>query len=545
MLRTCIVISLAGCALGLPSLGLLAGYCNDVAGDYWFNDGSNAICKMPATDPNGLIPNLNVKNVVIFDHVFAVVDATVPDLSQWDVTNGVSFVHSFTGADVSGANIANWNVTNGRNFSYMFSDARISTPNAMTEPIHLDSWKVSNGIDFSYMFSGTRARCPTGVPEWDVSKGMNFNSMFQDALYACDLTKWDISSGTSFTNMFRDNGAFDLFVRNDVSRQPCWIKQNQSQPGYWYVDETEKSCNAPTTTTTTTTVQHCTGHECAAACTDSLCGYGCIGNSCAANCTTKTCGEQCIGKNCAKGCTGPQCGLYCFHFENETCADNDYSIEMGSACSESFDGYMSDDDINNVYDGIGCETKNHPAVWQALKATEQEGDPIILPEPAAQCFFNGGGCVPTVDSFPPLICRVPVWDCVESGTDTRSFQHCTNDATCGQCQGHCVLDTHCTGDLQCFVRTGSEAVPGCSMSSQGSSYNVAGKGYCTVLPPPTSKSNDVGAIVGGTLGSVLLVGGIYVFGRSKGWWHEGWWHKCMSTTANSNFNEVVSLMPMK
>ena len=49
---------------------------------------------------------------------------------------------------------------------------------------------------------------------------------------------------------------------------------------------------------------------------------------------------------------------------------------------------------------------------------------------------------------------------------------CTNNKPCDACQGECDIDSDCKGDLKCFLRMGSEKVPGCFGSG------TAGSDYC-------------------------------------------------------------------
>jgi hypothetical protein len=48
--------------------------------------------------------------------------------------------------------------------------------------------------------------------------------------------------------------------------------------------------------------------------------------------------------------------------------------------------------------------------------------------------------------------------------------------SCGDCEGDCLYDSDCAGDLRCYHRFGAEAVPGCS------GKGISGYDYCYSLP---------------------------------------------------------------
>ena len=68
------------------------------------------------------------------------------------------------------------------------------------------------------------------------------------------------------------------------------------------------------------------------------------------------------------------------------------------------------------------------------------------------------------------------------------YEQCSNSRLCGICEGDCDNDSHCSGKLKCFIRHGSEAVPGCSGGN-----DKAGKDFCyDPNPSPVPyNSNDV------------------------------------------------------
>ena len=64
---------------------------------------------------------------------------------------------------------------------------------------------------------------------------------------------------------------------------------------------------------------------------------------------------------------------------------------------------------------------------------------------------------------------------------------CSSSSPCGICQGDCDGDSQCGSGLKCFLRSGTESVPGCS------GLGVSGKDYCYSDAPPTPSpppSND-------------------------------------------------------
>jgi len=254
--------------------------------------------------------------------------------------------------------------------------------------------------------------------------------------------------------------------------------------------------------------ENCKGEACAQNCEGQSCGFRCIGKSCAQNCTGNYCGAACVGQNCAAGCTDNDgtvdtCSNECFHFEGETCTDepNTPTITMGANCS-----------TDSPYK-FECEIKNHPALWQALKETDEEG--ITLPTgDIKQCYYNDteSACVDTPDNFPPLVCNhfADCWDPL--GTfKIHNFSKCTDIQQCGLCMGICEKDSQCKGGLKCFVRTGGETVPGCSSSSIAE-LNVPGVGYCADIPDSSGlKGGDIAAIAIGTLVLSAAVGALV-------WW---------------------------
>jgi len=68
------------------------------------------------------------------------------------------------------------------------------------------------------------------------------------------------------------------------------------------------------------------------------------------------------------------------------------------------------------------------------------------------------------------------------------FENCSDSLLCGQCEGDCDSDSHCRGNLKCFQRSGTEAVPGC----QGG-YGMPGRDFCY----DAEATNRVGGIRGG------------------------------------------------
>ena len=77
---------------------------------------------------------------------------------------------------------------------------------------------------------------------------------------------------------------------------------------------------------------------------------------------------------------------------------------------------------------------------------------------------------PTIPSFPPL-----VWEGVNG---------CTFENPCGICVGDCDSQEDCMPGLECFKRSGSEQVPGCTPGGIG---DIPGADYCyDPTQPPTS-----------------------------------------------------------
>ena len=248
--------------------------------------------------------------------------------------------------------------------------------------------------------------------------------------------------------------------------------------------------------------EYCNGAGCAQNCTGNYCGQVCIGNSCAKGCDGDFCGLSCVGKGCAVDCQGAFCGSSCFHFKDEKCSNKQgtKTYTMGGECSA--------DDTQPL---SFCEHKNHPALWQALKDTETNGDPITLPTgDIKQCFYNGAACVDTVDNFPPLVCNHFLF-CKNDDGDISEDAKCTDTEKCGVCQGICENDSECKGNLKCFVRNGNETVPGCS-SSTSASYknvqrlNVPGVGYCIDADTSTTDSSTLndGEIAAIAIGALVL-----------------------------------------
>ncbi len=50
------------------------------------------------------------------------------------------------------------------------------------------------------------------------------------------------------------------------------------------------------------------------------------------------------------------------------------------------------------------------------------------------------------------------------------------DYLCGECEGDCDSDSDCEDGLECFTRSGYEAVPGCS--GEGGDRDVIGRDIC-------------------------------------------------------------------
>ena len=250
--------------------------------------------------------------------------------------------------------------------------------------------------------------------------------------------------------------------------------------------------------------KYCNGAGCAQNCNGTTCGYTCIGNSCAKGCDGVLCGAGCVGKNCAAGCQDNFCDVNCFHFEGENCTDNPNTstITMGIECSAEGKGLGP------------CEHKNHPALWQVLKDTETNDDPITLPlGDFQQCFYNGTACVDTVDNFPPLVCN-NLQNYKDDHDAINEGAKCTDADQCGLCIGICETDSECKGNLKCFVRNGNETVPGCSSSSSGPRLNVPGVGYCADTSTTDSsgpKDGEIAAIVIGGLVLSAAVGALV-------WW---------------------------
>jgi len=249
----------------------------------------------------------------------------------------------------------------------------------------------------------------------------------------------------------------------------------------------------------------CNGEGCAQNCDGIGCALRCIGNSCGKDCKQNFCAKTCVGKDCAKNCTGDLCDDGCFHFEGETCTDNEATdtYTMGSPCT------------NQYLEGTACLMKNHPALWQALEETENTttGDAITLPSGyIEQCYTDETRkCTKTIDNLPPLLCN-HFMDCVLiSNGNINENAKCTETHQCGVCQGMCENDSECKGALTCFLRNGTEIVPGCS-SSFSTFANAPGKGYCADIPDSSSLNDgDIAAIVIGALVLSAAVGALV-------WW---------------------------
>lgn len=236
-----------------------------------------------------------------------------------------------------------------------------------------------------------------------------------------------------------------------------------------------------------------------ATCYGPACAAHCIGNLCAENCVGDYCGGFCTGKHCAVGCTeetqGYHCDASCYHFENEACSSKgpEYGITMGPACNAT-----------NLLIG-SCERKNHPAVWQALKDTESANDEIILPKGnIEQCYYDfTDGCKQTNDQLPPLVCLISDRMCTDTENyEVLEYQKCNNNNQCGICQGICEQNSDCKGDLTCFLRNGTETVPGCTKTTSWTTMDVPGKGYCadtSTTDSSTLNDGDIAAIVIGVI----------------------------------------------
>lgn len=255
----------------------------------------------------------------------------------------------------------------------------------------------------------------------------------------------------------------------------------------------------------------CTGNACAENCRLSFCATSCIGNLCAQNCDGFSCAFACVGKHCANNCSGTQCDNSCLHFKDENCTDKSTTktITMGANCSADNPGQIT------------CEKKNHPTLWHTLKETETENDKITLPPLGGvqQCYYNTTSetCEVTNDGLPPLLCNH--FDlCVDVTGAIPDGSKCTDARKCGRCIGVCEKDSQCKGDLKCFLRTGTETVPGCSSSSSGPIYDVPGKGYCadtSTTDSSTLKGGKIAAIAIGVLALSAAVGALTWCYRTK------------------------------
>ncbi|KAL7440884.1 hypothetical protein ACHAXM_007511 [Skeletonema potamos] len=81
---------------------------------------------------------------------------------------------------------------------------------------------------------------------------------------------------------------------------------------------------------------------------------------------------------------------------------------------------------------------------------------------------------PTTPSSPPSAYPPLVWEGVNG---------CTPERPCGVCAGDCDSNEGCMPGLECFKRTGSELVPGCTSGGIG---DIPGADYCydpSALPP--------------------------------------------------------------
>lgn len=80
---------------------------------------------------------------------------------------------------------------------------------------------------------------------------------------------------------------------------------------------------------------------------------------------------------------------------------------------------------------------------------------------------------------------------------------CTSASPCPICEGTCNVDSDCEGDLTCFLRSGSESVPGCVGGFGG---DVAGTNYCHKPPPKGPVTYVPGDLTVSTAGLRLSTG---------------------------------------
>ena len=48
--------------------------------------------------------------------------------------------------------------------------------------------------------------------------------------------------------------------------------------------------------------------------------------------------------------------------------------------------------------------------------------------------------------------------------------------SCNKCEGDCDRDSDCSGSLRCFMRDGTQAVPGCSSDGEGNGCEYFARG---------------------------------------------------------------------
>jgi len=88
----------------------------------------------------------------------------------------------------------------------------------------------------------------------------------------------------------------------------------------------------------------------------------------------------------------------------------------------------------------------------------------------------------TIPPLPPSGHLAYVYD--DGGN--RPFSHYDKSPPLGECEGDCDDDNDCAGDLKCFQRSGTEAVPGCASGDSIYGQDKSGKDYCYRDTPATS-----------------------------------------------------------
>lgn len=152
---------------------------------------------------------------------------------------------------------------------------------------------------------------------------------------------------------------------------------------------------------------------------------------------------------------------------------------LTSFYSTSYDLSKSDPKSLKLVDGGNCSPGSPCGRCEGDCDNDLECQPGLLcfhreaNEPVDGCLEGGAG-----DVFAKDYCYGDVRNMIdppESPPNSLRNVGCSSNLPCGECEGHCVNDSHCRSTLTCLVRSGSGPVPGCVTGYEG---DVPGNNYC-------------------------------------------------------------------